>query len=66
MPHMIISELCETCGDCAVVCPVECISNTGQKNAKGFEYFVIDPDICIDCGACVGVCPIEGAIEDGH
>jgi len=64
--HFIVSENCEACGDCALVCPVDCISQGSEKNSKGFDFFMIDPEICIDCGACVGVCPIEGAIESGH
>ena len=66
MAHYIVPELCEACGDCESVCPVECISQGSVSNEKGFTFFNIDPEICIDCGACLGVCPIEGAIESGH
>lgn len=56
----VITEKClnERYGQCATVCPVNCIY-PGEYQGKPF--MVIDPDICITCGACLPVCPI-GAI----
>ncbi|RYL94916.1 4Fe-4S dicluster domain-containing protein [Sporolactobacillus sp. THM7-4] len=50
----VITSACKTekAGECAEVCPVDCIS-------EGEDMFFIDPDICIDCGACEAVCPVE-------
>jgi ferredoxin len=56
MPHVITDE-CTNCGACEPVCPVEAISEQGDKR-------VIDPDLCTDCGACVDECPVE-AIKPG-
>jgi ferredoxin len=42
-------KLCDQCGACADVCPVEAISRNGA--------FLIDPDECTGCGACVDECP---------
>ena len=44
-------HLCNQCGVCLPVCPVEAIS----VDAGG--AYVIDDSMCIDCGACVDSCP---------
>ncbi len=56
MAHKINDD-CIACGACAAQCPVEAISESGDK-------YVINPDTCIDCGACVDVCPVN-AISQG-
>lgn len=43
--------VCETCGACIGVCPVDAIS-------MGSAAVIIDRDTCINCGACVRVCPV--------
>jgi ferredoxin len=47
-----ISEECINCGACDDSCPVNAISEAGDKRA-------IDADTCIDCGACVDTCPVN-------
>lgn len=44
----VISDQCNTCGACKVVCPTHCIS-------KGSPY-VINEKLCIRCGKCVQRC----------
>ncbi|PKM90365.1 MAG: ferredoxin [Firmicutes bacterium HGW-Firmicutes-12] len=51
MAH-IINEECISCGACAAQCPVEAISEGGDK-------YIIDADTCTDCGACVDACPVD-------
>ncbi len=51
MAH-VISNDCTSCGTCAGVCPVECIS-------EGDGKYVIDASQCTDCGTCVDECPVE-------
>lgn len=53
----VISDECTNCGACEPECPVECISEQGDKR-------VIDADACIDCGSCVDACPVD-AISAG-
>jgi ferredoxin len=47
-----ISDACINCGACESSCPVEAISEQGDKRA-------IDASKCIDCGSCVSSCPVE-------
>jgi len=53
----VITDACTSCGACAGVCPVEAISEGGEK-------YDIDPDACTDCGLCADECPFD-AIEQG-
>lgn len=53
----VISDECVSCGACADVCPLGCIS-------EGDGKYVIDADACVECGTCEGECP-NGAISQG-
>lgn len=44
-------HLCDQCGECAEVCPVEAIS----RDEDGI--YRIDEEICTECGTCVDACP---------
>jgi heterodisulfide reductase subunit A len=48
----VIADLCDGCGLCVEVCPVNAIDMDAKK-AK------INPFICIGCGACIPICPKE-------
>lgn len=61
MPFFVI-EPCNRCGECAEVCPVECIV-PGPGDGT-WPTFYIDPDTCIECGACVPECPVEAIYEE--
>lgn len=50
----VINQECISCGSCEPECPVNAISDGGDK-------YVIDANTCIDCGACESICP-TGAI----
>lgn len=52
---IVIADLCNGCGNCVPICPVNAITMQEGK-AK------IGPFQCIGCGACIPVCPKE-AIE---
>jgi len=45
----VITELCDSCGLCVPVCPVNAI--TMEEKAE------INPFMCMGCGACIPVCP---------
>ncbi len=52
-----ITDECIACGACADQCPVDAISDAGEK-------YTIDADACISCGACAGVCPVGAPVEE--
>ena len=56
MARKIDPEKCVGCCSCKDNCPVEAISQDGDK-------CVIDADKCVDCGACEGNCPVEAISE---
>lgn len=43
-------EVCNQCGACAEVCPVEAIYKEG-------DIYLIDENKCTGCGQCVEACP---------
>ena len=57
-PGVYEVKVCTQCGDCAKVCPVDCI----QQNEKG-AYYVVQEE-CIMCGACVPECPSEAIFSE--
>jgi heterodisulfide reductase subunit A len=72
-PRWVRVDLCNNCGLCAAVCPVERPDQyEGDLDRKKAIYrpparaippaYVIDMDYCIRCGKCVAVCPMA-AIE---
>jgi len=48
----VIADLCNGCGECVKICPVNAISMQEGKAS-------IDPFQCVGCGACIPVCPKE-------
>jgi NAD-dependent dihydropyrimidine dehydrogenase PreA subunit len=52
----IRNDLCDLCGSCVAVCPVDAIS---------IEEFsaAIAEDICTKCGNCRIVCPARAVFE---
>ncbi len=65
-----VNESCTSCGECAIVCPVEVDDwwNAGTKSRKAIykpfpqavpDRYVIDVETCIGCGKCVKACKSE-------
>lgn len=44
--------ICDQCGDCAEVCPVEAITMVDG-------HWYLDPEECTECGICVDECPYD-------
>lgn len=44
---------CAVCGDCVMVCPVNCLEMTA------IGPWLPRPTDCIDCSACVLICPAD-------
>jgi ferredoxin len=59
--------LCNGCGNCARVCPIEAISmipvNCSDDQAR--KQATVNEELCLGCGVCVGNCPV-GAIRLHH
>lgn len=60
-------EKCTGCGDCANICPTQCIAIESQKSARNNRAWVSKFDIdfsnCVFCGLCVEVCEPESLIQ---
>ncbi len=56
---IINNNLCDVCGTCVAVCPVDAII------VKEFVV-TIDNDKCINCGKCLKVCPIRAISEENQ
>jgi len=54
---IIDQQLCDLCGTCVGVCPVDAIIIEKQE-------ITVKSDICISCSACVHVCPVDALSED--
>jgi ferredoxin-type protein NapH len=48
-----VSERCDRCGDCLVVCPEKHVLDFSSLETKGF----IDSGDCLNCSRCLEVCP---------
>ncbi len=48
----VIEDLCNGCGECISICPVNAITLKDEKAE-------INPFICMGCGACIPICPKE-------
>jgi ferredoxin len=53
-------HLCDQCGACAEVCPVEAIG----EDENG--VYRIDEDLCTSCMLCVDACPYEVIVENNR
>ncbi len=52
-----LAEKCKGCHYCVDVCPMKCISLTGEVNTKGYETVTFNEETCIACGSCYTMCP---------
>ncbi|MEA3249065.1 MAG: 4Fe-4S binding protein [Patescibacteria group bacterium] len=56
-------ELCKSCGECIIKCPVKCISwDEENLGMLGENAIKIDIEKCIGCEMCEQICP-DAAIE---
>lgn len=56
-------DLCKSCGECIVKCPVNAISwDTKELGQLSEPAIVIDIETCIGCEICEQICP-DHAIE---
>ena len=53
----INAAACKGCGHCVDACPKKALHLSGEFNAAGYNYAVVDEAACIGCGSCYTVCP---------
>ncbi|QNO14695.1 4Fe-4S dicluster domain-containing protein [Alkalicella caledoniensis] len=66
-----ITQFCEICGNCAMVCPGKAIPKENRKEIDGALRWKIEPENCFDiwkkvgtdCGVCISTCPFSQGVE---
>jgi len=55
-------ELCNGCGKCVTVCPVEAmtLASANDPHKPRRRKAVLNTEICLGCGVCTRVCPTAG------
>lgn len=58
----IDETVCNGCGKCVNVCPVEAMTlvSANNPNRPKMKKAKLDETICLGCGVCVGACPQRG------
>lgn len=51
---------CTGCGDCAAVCPADCLEMSGPLP------WLPRPADCVSCALCAAVCPAEAIAMSGE
>jgi ferredoxin len=66
-PH-IVDEVCNGCGKCANVCPVEAMTlvSANDPHKPNKRKAKLDEDVCLGCGVCVRVCPTKGLLLEAR
>jgi ferredoxin len=61
LPH-IADELCNGCGKCVDLCPVEAMTLVSANDPRRPKKrrAELDADLCLGCGVCTRVCPTNG------
>ena len=61
IPH-VRDELCNGCGKCVTVCPVEAMTlvSANDPHRPKRRKAVLDTALCLGCGVCTRVCPTDG------
>ncbi|CAG0928314.1 Caffeyl-CoA reductase-Etf complex subunit CarE [Thermoflexales bacterium] len=58
----IVNEVCNGCGKCANLCPVEAMTlvSANDPHKPNKRKAKLNEDVCLGCGVCVRVCPTKG------
>jgi ferredoxin len=64
----IVTELCNGCGKCANICPVEAMTlvSANDPHKPNKRKAKLDADVCLGCGVCVRVCPTKGLLLEAR
>jgi ferredoxin len=64
----IVSEVCNGCGKCVNICPVEAMTlvSANDPHKPNRRRAKLDEDVCLGCGVCVRVCPTKGILLEAR
>jgi ferredoxin len=64
----IVSEVCNGCGKCVNICPVEAMTlvSANDPHKPNKRRAKLDEDVCLGCGVCVRVCPTKGILLEAR
>jgi ferredoxin len=64
----IVSEVCNGCGKCVNICPVEAMTlvSANDPHKPNKRRAKLDEDVCLGCGVCVRVCPTKGLLLEAR
>ena len=64
----VVSEVCNGCGKCVNICPVEAMTlvSTNDPHKPNKRKAKLDEDVCLGCGVCVRVCPTKGLLLEAR
>jgi ferredoxin len=64
----IVPEVCNGCGKCANICPVEAMTlvSANDPHKPNKRKAKLDEDVCLGCGVCVRVCPTKGILLEAR
>lgn len=64
----VLLEVCNGCGKCANICPVEAMTlvSANDPHKPNKRKAKLDEDICLGCGVCVRVCPTKGILLEAR
>jgi ferredoxin len=64
----IVVEVCNGCGKCVNICPVEAMTlvSANDPHKPNKRRAKLDEDVCLGCGVCVRVCPTKGILLEAR
>jgi ferredoxin len=64
----IVNEVCNGCGKCVNICPVEAMTlvSANDPHKPNKRRAKLDEDVCLGCGVCVRVCPTKGILLEAR
>ena len=64
----IVAELCNGCGKCTNICPVEAMTlvSANDPHKPNKRKAKLNEEVCLGCGVCVRVCPTKGLLLEAR
>jgi ferredoxin len=64
----VVNEVCNGCGKCANICPVEAMTlvSANDPHKPNKRKAKLNEEVCLGCGVCVRVCPTKGILLEAR